>query len=999
MPRSTPFRAYGRPAGLLFVLSLLPLHAAAQQPNPFAELGFRSIGPAVTGGRVHDVQSLADDPSTIWVASATGGLWKSTNRGTTWAPVFDAQPTGTFGVVAIAPSDHDVVWAGTGEQNNRQSSSWGNGVYRSTDGGRTWTHLGLENTRAIGRILVDATDPDVALVAALGNLWAPSPDRGLFRTTDGGRTWTKVLFVDTLTGVVDMARDGGDASTIYAAAYQRLRQPWGFNGGGPGSGIYRSTDGGRTWQRLSQGLPRGDMGRIGVATSAGTRGLAYAVVEHATEQGIYRTTDGGERWERMSDMNSRPAYYSGLYVDPTDDARLYLLTRWFYSSEDAGATWRTMPTEPTYDVGLKGDYHAMWIDPDDSRHFYLGGDGGLYQTWDRGETYVPYENIPIGQFYGLGLDDRSPYWIYGGMQDNHSWQVPSATRHYLGIGGEDWREIGFNDGLEHAVDVDGPRYVYSNAVGGDLTLVDAFMGDRREIPPVAAPGQPELRWEWMTPGTASRFTAGTYYYGAQRLMITRDHGTTWTGTADLTRAIDRDTLTIMGVKGSAPMLSKNDGQGAFSALSAVAESPLDPTVLWVGSDDGNIQVSRDGGATWTEVGRNLPRGAPSGAYIARIAGSRSGPGVAYVAVDDHRRGDFRPTPIGRRTSDGPGRPSLRGCPRTAPCASSASIPDRAGALFLGTEHALYASPDGGATWYPLGSDLPATLYMEVEVQPRTHDAVVGARTAAASTSSTTRRPSPNGRRRWPRSRSTSSPCARRTSGSTGRTSPTGARTTGQARTRRRAPSSTTRSAGRLPRCLITIADEDGAVVRTLTGEPGAGTIHRVVWDLRHEAPPSEPEDPDSPQAQALPRPPRPLAPPGPWVSPGTYTVTVTAGADKATGTVVVTGGSGKPALTDGPVPGAGAVPGGPAAGTACGLRAGRPRQRAARGAPGLLRSVQPGVGVQRKGLGTGVPLSADPDAAAAAGGAEGGVGAAGGVRRRGAARRSGGRRHSTGAPG
>lgn len=275
----TPRRRFAAPAVVALGLFAFAGSLSAQQANPFAELAFRSIGPAVTGGRIHDVQALPDDPNTIWVASATGGLWKSTNRGTTWAPVFDGQPTGTFGVVTVSASNHDVVWAGTGEQNNRQSSSWGNGVYRSTDGGATWTHVGLENTRAIGRILVDPTNPDVALVGALGNLWAPSEDRGVFRTTDGGRTWQKVLYIDDVTGVVDMARDGGDINTIYAAAYQRLRQPWGFNGGGAGSGIFRSTDGGRTWQRLSNGLPAGDKGRIGVATSARTRGLAYAVVE------------------------------------------------------------------------------------------------------------------------------------------------------------------------------------------------------------------------------------------------------------------------------------------------------------------------------------------------------------------------------------------------------------------------------------------------------------------------------------------------------------------------------------------------------------------------------------------------------------------------------------------------------------------------------------------------------------------------------------------------
>jgi photosystem II stability/assembly factor-like uncharacterized protein len=897
MLRSTipsPTRAACLPAALLALL-LIARPGASQQPNPFGELPLRSIGPAVMGGRIHDVQSLPDDPSTIWIASATGGLWKSTNRGTTWTPVFDGEPTGTFGVVAVGPSNHEVVWAGTGEQNNRQSSSWGDGVYRSSDGGRTWTHLGLANTRAIGRILVDPHNPDVALVGALGNLWEPSADRGVYRTTDGGRSWSKVLFVDTLTGIVDMARDGGDPNTVYAAAYQRLRQPWGFNGGGPGSGIYRSTDGGRTWRRLTQGLPTGEMGRIGLATSAHTRGLVYAVVEHATQGGIYRSTDGGDHWQRMSDQNSRPAYYSALYVDPTDDSRLYLLTRWFYTSEDAGKTWRTLPTEPTYDVGLKGDYHAMWIDPNDSRHFYLAGDGGLYQSWDRGATYVRIDNIPIGQFYGIGLDDRSPYWIYGGMQDDHSWEGPSATRHYLGITPGDWREIGFNDGLEQDVDVDGPRYVYSNAVEGDLTLVNAFTGDRREIPPVAAPGQPPLRWEWMTPGAASRVTPGTYYYGAQRLMITHDHGTTWTGTEDLTRHVDRDTLTIMGVKGSSSMLSKNDGQSAYSALSAVALSPVDESVIWVGSDDGNVQVSRDGGVTWTEVAGNMP-GAPDGSYISRIAPSRAGPGVAYVAVDNHRRGDFKP--YAYRTEDyGRTWTSIAaGLPPDGSVRFIGEHPDRAGVLFLGTEHALFVSPDRGSTWYHLGKDMPPTLYMEVQVQPRTHDAVVAthgrslyilddASSVAEWTPEVAREPAHLFPVRpahiWQYWEDYS---YRGQDFYAGENPPDGAildYTLGHA----------------VDSVTLTVADADGDVVRTLTGPGSGGVIHRVVWDLRHALAAPGRENPNSPQAHALPRPPRPLIS-GPWVSPGKYTVTLTAGGATSTRTVLVRPDPGMPALTE-----------------------------------------------------------------------------------------------------
>ena len=563
----------------------------------------------------------------------------------------------------------------------------------------------------------------------------------------------------------------------------------------------------------------------------------------------------------------------------------------------AASTWRTMPTEPTYDVGLKGDYHAIWIDPANPRHFYLAGDGGLYQTWDRGDTYTRYTNIPIGQFYGLGTDDRSPYWIYGGMQDNHSWEVPNATRHYLGVTGGDWREIGFNDGLEHDVDVDGPRYVYSNAVQGDLTLVDAFTGDRRDIHPVAAPGQPALRWEWMTPGAASRVTAGTYYYGAQSLMITRDHGTTWTATKDLTRNIDRDRLTIMGVKGSSPMLSKNDGQSAFSALSAVAESPVDANVLWAGSDDGNIQVSRDGGRTWTEVGRNLP-GAPDGAYISRIAPSRAGPGVAWVAVDDHRRGNFRPYAYRTRDYGATWTSIAAGLPEDGVARFIGEHPDEPGVLFLGTEHQLFLSPDRGDTWYPLGANLPPTLYMEVEVQPRTHDAVVAthgrgiwilddASSLAEWTPAIAREPahlfSIRPAHIWQYWEDHS---YQGQDFYAGENPPDGAIL------------DYTLFAPPMTPVKITITNEDGALVRTLDGPADPGVIQRVVWDLRHEPPPARPEDPNSAQAQALPRPPRPLAATGPWVSPGTYTVTLTAGGARSVQTVVVKGDPGKPELTD-----------------------------------------------------------------------------------------------------
>ncbi len=360
----------------------------------FRLLHFRSIGPAVTGGRIHDVEALPSDPSTVYLATASGGLWKTVNNGTTWTPIFDDQPVSAFGDVAIAPSSPNVVWAGTGEQNNRQSTSWGDGVYRSVDGGHTWAHLGLDETRHISRVIVQPANPDIAYVAALGNLWKPNPERGVFKTTDGGRTWGKVLYVDSLTGAVDLVMDPSNSNVLYAATYQRLRRTWGFNGGGPGSGIYKSVDGAASWRRLTNGLPDAPIGRIGLAISQSNPRALAVTVEHRTQGGTYRSTDGGESWQRVSQLNPRPMYYSQIRIDPRDENRLYLLGTEFYTSEDGGRTFRQLPTAPTYDVGVHSDFHALWIDPNNTKHFFLAGDGGLYQTWDRGETYAKLNKHP-----------------------------------------------------------------------------------------------------------------------------------------------------------------------------------------------------------------------------------------------------------------------------------------------------------------------------------------------------------------------------------------------------------------------------------------------------------------------------------------------------------------------------------------------------------------------------------------------------------------------------
>src|SRR5574341_960639 len=377
---------------LLIATAVAPGAARGQQAAPltpalFQELHFREIGPAVTGGRIHDVEALPADPSTIYVATASGGLWKTTNNGTTWTPIFDHQAVSTFGDLAIAPSNPDIIWAGTGEQNNRQSSSWGDGVYRSSDAGKTWTQLGLVETRHIGRVVVHPANPGVAYVAALGNLWKPNPERGVFKTSDGGRTWSKVLSLDTLTGAVDLVMDPSDPNTLYAATYQRLRRTWGFNGGGPGSGIYKTTDGGGTWRRLANGLPVGDVGRIGLAIAVSNPRVVMATIEHRDAGGIYRSDDNGESWRKVNTLNPRPMYYSQIRIDPRDENRVYVLGTQSYTSEDGGVTFHELPTAPTYDVGVHSDHHALWIDPNNPKHFLLGGDGGRYHTWARDATY------------------------------------------------------------------------------------------------------------------------------------------------------------------------------------------------------------------------------------------------------------------------------------------------------------------------------------------------------------------------------------------------------------------------------------------------------------------------------------------------------------------------------------------------------------------------------------------------------------------------------------
>lgn len=898
------------------VVMLIPGIATSQSALPFDKLPFRSVGPAVMGGRVHDVEAVPSDAATVYVVTASGGVWKSTNRGITWASIFDDYPVSTGGDLAIFAGNSNILWLGTGEQNNRQSSSWGNGMYRSTDAGKTWTHIGLDATAAIAKVRLHPTDPNVAWVAAAGNLWKSNPERGVYKTTDAGRTWTKVLYVDENTGATDLVMDPSDANTVYAAMYQRLRTPWGYNGGGPGSAIYKTTDGGQTWKKLTNGIPEGDKGRIGLAIAATYPKMLLATIEHPTASGTYRTEDGGETWVRANGTNPRPMYYSKVFIDPTNERRAYILGVEVYRSDDGGRSFRVLPNSPTYDVGLKTDMHTLWIDPKDPKFLYLAGDGGLHMSGDMGENWRRINNFAIGQFYAIAADNRDPYWLYGGLQDNHSYMGPSATRHWLGVVNTDWRQIGFSDGAYQQPDPFVPRWVYSSSTGMSLQRVDIETGDRMNIRPALPPDSGQARFDWISPMVASRHTKGTLYVGGNRLFISRDHGESWTWTKDLTRQVNRDTLRIMGVPGTEIRISRHDGESNYSELTSIGESPVTPQVLWVGADDGAVQVSRDGGATWTDVSANIT-GVPPFTFVSRVVPSSASSGTAYVTFDGHRSGHFEPYAF--RTTDF-GRTWTKvtnGLPSGDVVRTIHEYPGQPAVAFIGTERALYVTTDTARTWRRFKANLPTVPTYDILVHPRTRDLILGT----------------HGRSIW--ILDDASPIAAWTAAVAARpvhVFPVRAVTQylfwedfsnwAQGEYAGDNPADgaliSYSLARAVPSVTITITSPTGRTVRTLQGPGEAGTIQRVAWDLRHGVLTATgltmpnvaleggrggrgggrggrggggggggDEGGGGAAATYAPGVPRGIGARGAFVSPGTYTVTIQAGDARASETVRV----------------------------------------------------------------------------------------------------------------
>jgi photosystem II stability/assembly factor-like uncharacterized protein len=654
-------------------------------------------------------------------------VWKTTNGGTTWQSVSDGLGTETIGDLAVAPSDSAIVWAGTGEKNSLRSQSWGDGVYKSTDGGKKWTNMGLKDTRSIGRVVIHPTHPDVVYVAALGHLWGTNAERGIYKTTDGGKTWTKILFVNDTTGSVDLALDPANPEVLYAAAWHRLR--WGgshMQGVGSGSGLYKTSDGGRTWIKLTDparknGLPTDHLGRIGIAVAAKDPNVVYAVIQvdrgitdplAGRYGGVFRSVDAGTTWTQVNDLQANPHYYyDGVWVDPGNVDHVWTVSPVLLESKDGGKSFApdSLPL-------VHGDYHVLWIDPGDSQHLIIGNDGGVYVSRDGGKAWE-HMALPVGQFYTVIVDSSlTPYQVCGGLQDNGVWCGPSRTRDTLGIADDDWYPVNGGDGMWVQIPPDDPFTVYSGWQYGHVSRLDLKSWKREDITPLALDagqdsGYP-FTWGWTTPIVLSRHDPTVLYVGANHLIRMTHRGEDWERLGpDMTRATREH---------PAP----DTGHTSYHAVYAIAESPRDAGVLWAGSDDGLVWSTRDGGKTWLEVSAAFPKGAPTACWVATIAASYYAAGTAYLVYDCHFRDDYQPHLY--RTADF-GRTWTeigQGLPRDAGSFTVVEDPTNPRLLWAGTATGVSVTLDGGKSWRRLGKNLPHVRVEAMALSFAQHELVV-----------------------------------------------------------------------------------------------------------------------------------------------------------------------------------------------------------------------------------------------------------------------------------
>lgn len=710
---------------LALLLAAFPLFSQKFDVSLAGDLKPRSIGPAGMSGRVTAIDVVTSEPDIMYAGTASGGLWKSTSGGIKWEPVFDKEVTASIGAVAIQQSNPSVIWVGTGEGNPRNSLNGGNGVYRSLDGGRSWQNVGLEQTRHIHRILIDPTDPNTVYVGAIGSPWGEHPDRGVFKTTDGGQRWEKILFVNNKTGVGDMVMDPSNPNKLLVGMWEHRRWPWFFESGGPGSGLYMTHDGGKTWKQLTaaDGLPEGELGRIGLAIATNKPNVAYALVE-AKKNALYRSGDGGFSWKKVNeseDIGDRPFYYSDLYVDPENENRVISSFSNVNVSEDGGRSFSGLM--PAYDVsnGIHPDHHALWIHPSDGQFMIDGNDGGLNLSRDGGKTWRFVGNLPLAQFYHIRTDNDLPYHVYGGMQDNGSWQGPAYVWKSQGIRNSYWQEIAFGDGFDVVPDPDDSRYGYAMSQQGYVSRYDSQTGKDYSVRPTPPDATTELRFNWNAAIGQDPFSNNTVYFGSQFVHKSTDKGLTWS-------VISPDLTT------NDPEKQKQSESGGLTMDATGAEnhctilviepSPMERNMLWVGTDDGRVHITRDGGGSWTEVTANL-KGLPGGSWIAQIRASERTPGEALLIANDYRRYNYAPYAYRTRDYGKTWSRIVDGSDVPTYTLSIQEDPQNPNLMFLGTDDGLYLSMDAGANWQKWDHGFPTVSTMDLAIHPREQDLVIG----------------------------------------------------------------------------------------------------------------------------------------------------------------------------------------------------------------------------------------------------------------------------------
>ncbi|PTM14536.1 MAG: glycosyl hydrolase [Bacteroidetes bacterium] len=689
------------------------------QASTFGALAFRAVGPAVTSGRIADFAVNPQRPSTYYVASAGGGVWKTVNQGTTFTPIFDSQGSYSIGCISLDPQNASTVWVGTGENNNQRSVSYGDGVYLSRDGGKTWENKGLKTSEHIANIIVDPTDAQTIWVAAYGPVWSDGGERGVYKSTDGGTTWTCVKAVSEYTGCSNLLMDPRNPQVLYAAFHQRQRKVFTYIGGGPESALYKSTDGGASWTKLGGGLPGGDLGRIGIDLSPVNPDVVYAVVEAADKKGgIYRSVDGGASWTKQSGTYTSGNYYQELTCDPVNVDRIFITDTYYQVSDDGGKTVRNLG-----EINKHIDNHAIWIDPTNTDHLIVGCDGGVYETWDFAGSWDYKVNLPVTQFYKVATDNALPFYnIHGGTQDNLSLGGPSRTTSMNGIVNADWFVTSTGDGFETQVDPTNPNIIYAQSQYGGLVRYDRGNGEYYFIKPMEGENEPALRWNWDAPLEISNHNPQRLYFGANKVFRTDDRGNSWRAISpDLSAQIDRNQLKVMGKVWSVDAIAKNGSTDIFGQTTTIAESTLDENLLWVGTDDGLLHKTTDGGATWQKLA-SAP-GVPEMTYVNQVIASQYDKNTAYVAFNHHRYGDFHPYLY--KTTDGgqTWTPLHATLPVRGNVYTIAEDHVNRNLLFCGTEFGAFFTTDGGKNWVPLAG-LPTIAVRDMAIQRRENDLVV-----------------------------------------------------------------------------------------------------------------------------------------------------------------------------------------------------------------------------------------------------------------------------------